>query len=520
MTNKKNIIGLISEILDNRNLIFIINNNIKCNIEDLVGVRMPDGNTIIAQVHEIKIDFYSENSRQFLISKAAADNIQAVNEVSSKPRFGQSAKAKILGIYLMNEDGSYFEKKYSIGKYTPSIFQEVYPINIEKAFSVYGLVSYANVNAELYKNILTLGDLVFPVSEKILPLLFSVQDFKRHTLISGVTGSGKSRLSSLIIKELARRGAHISILDPHSEYSDILANDEKYQVFKYTTNNDYNENDNIHSEQITFSEKYITPNALAKLIPYISDQQEDLMFDLFNKLEASTFSLLKFTDLLIQEFNIEVRKNFPNALVKFREIQIEAEKESKNKADFLSKFVSKLKSLVLNTDKVSKLNVIVALLTKVTELRESGLISTSESNWLKTSPNSIDIFNIDYSTSSYVKRFIESIIQYFFRKKSEDSQRIIVIDEAHMLLNVSTQTGSLLKQLLREGRKFNISVIFISQNYNDISDDVRGQFHNQFSFRENNLDTQYFPDQVCKVVLSGSKASFAMRVKNISSANK
>ena len=97
-----------------------------------------------------------------------------------------------------------------------------------------------------------------------------------------------------------------------------------------------------------------------------------------------------------------------------------------------------------------------------------------------------------------------------------DQLRVLVIDEVHMLLKEDSRTSRLVKQMLREARKFNISVIFISQNINDITDDIRFQFQNLFMFRASDFDkTKYYSDQMCHVSLYGSKSSFSMKVKNI-----
>jgi DNA helicase HerA-like ATPase len=214
--------------------------------------------------------------------------------------------------------------------------------------------------------------------------------------------------------------------------------------------------------------------------------------------------------------NIELVKDYSKYFEKIGKLQSEIAQSAKNHVDFISRFTKELRKIINQIGfKVGRTDVYLAIISKTNELRENKLIVDSEPNWLKESSKSIDIFNIDYNTNSYIRRFINSILQYFLRS-SNSKFRVLVIDEAHMLLNENSETSRLVKQLLREARKFKISVIFISQNFTDISEDIRSQFQNHFNFREQDvLKTKYLSDQICNVSVYGSKVDFVMQVKNI-----
>lgn len=511
-------IGVVTQIIDDKSLFFITNNNISCNIYDIVSVKISDYIYVLSQITEINIDFYLENAKQYFISKAVENNIQKLTDSNSKPRYGQYITARVLGYYKL-EDNLFIEIKSLINSYTPRVFQNVYLVNTESAQSVYNF-SCSNIK-DFDKNKISLGTLVAPSeieqinSEK--NLYFDSNIFRRHTLITGVTGTGKSRLSSLLVRELAKIGAHISILDPHDEYELLLNNIEEVNVFKFTNekNNISEQKKRTTTSQLFFYDKYINANILSQLLPSLSEQQRSTVYEIYNELPPNANNLKAFIDRCMDELIIELVKVYDKDLTQINKIQKESEFQSRNPIDFVDIFINKMR-LITDTGKVNKANVLVAIIKKSNDLRKNKLISDKEPNWLVNSPKSIDILYVDYSTNDYIRRFINSILQYFLRKKNSDFFRVLLIDEAHMLLNENTNTLYLIKQLLREARKFNISVVFISQNSDDISDDIRNQFQNKFMFRESKLDkTRYYPDQICSVLLYGSKSEFSMKVCDV-----
>lgn len=509
-----NVIGIISQIIDDENLYFTINNNSRCSISDIVSVRN-NGEYILAQVKHIQVEYYLENAKQYFISKAAENAVQKIKD--NLPRYGQYAQASILGHYTF-KDGSFLVDKSKVNKYTPKILQEVCSVELKSVLEIFGLAH--NGIAVDFNHMFDLGYLSYPDPESDVPfrLAFNIELFDRHTYITGVTGSGKSRLSALIVRQLASLGAHVSVLDPHDEYTSLIANGLDYSIFKFSSgfsHIDYDKNNKVSQQRINFFEKLINARTLTKLIPSLSKQQEITVYELFGKKNIEEFSVASFITYLISELNKEIRKELPKIQDQVALIQRNSEKISKNDLEFINYFIHGVRQIP-DLDKGSKAGVLIALISKINELRENNFISPHEPNWLTNSPNSIDIFDIDYSTNEYVRRYINSIIQFFLRKPNLDEKRVFVIDEAHLLLKENEITVSLIKQLLREGRKYGISVIFVTQNSDDIPEEIKSQFQNHFAFREPGMTTQYFPDQICKVSLYGAKSTFVMKVKTIS----
>jgi ABC-type antimicrobial peptide transport system ATPase subunit len=512
--NMFNPIGVVDEIGDNRNLSFIVNNNVKCNISDVVGLETDNASYVLAKIATIKVEFYLENTKQYFISKAVENEILRITDPNKKPRYGQYVTAEILGYYEYT-DNNFSEIKTTTNKYTPSIFQTVFSVDISQVYNIYGLCSQSELS---YKQCIDLGQLSFPqFKNNEIKLYFDAEVFKKHTLITGVTGSGKSRLAALIVKEICSIGGHVSILDPHNEYLDLLSKTKNIDIFRFTgtTFDHLDTQKKIKTSEISFFEKLITPHVLSNLIPTLSEPQKLLIFETFNNYNLVPFNATVFLKKLLEELEFEFERDHPSLIKKFRVGHEDIRKTAKNDIEIVDKFTRFVKS-IMDYGKPTKIDVLLAVLQKVNDLLDNGIFTNDEPNWIKMSPNSLDIFDIDYSTNDFIRRFINSTIQFFLREKCADKYRIIVIDEAHMLLKENSHTTQLIKQFLREARKFNISMIFISQNLDDISDDIRGQFQNQFNFRESTLaNTRYFSDRICQVTLCGSKSDFAIAVNEI-----
>jgi hypothetical protein len=519
-------IGVINQIEDDRNLHFIANNIVKCNIGDIVGLENTNNTIVLALISDIEINYYLENSKMFFISKAVDNEIHKLADPKNKPRYGQYITATILGHYEFSKNDFLIEKVDTVNRYTPSIFQEVYLIPFEKVLDLYSLCPEIKIKDDfIFSQTICLGKLSFPLLSSFqgeIPLHFGTDILKKHTLITGVTGSGKSRFASLLVKELASIGAHISILDPHDEFTDLLASSDKYEIHKICPNvnsNSIKYGKNVKYRTISFYEKNINPNTLTKLLPSLSAQQVEIIYEVFSNFNSDSFDSKNFLNKLMDYLNYELESNYSKSLDKIKQIQSDSEKYFPNHIDFIDRYIRGIKSIT-ERGKVNKTSVLIAIITKINDLRKNQLLSNIEPNWLVKSPYSIDVFNIDYSTNEYVRRFINSIIHYFLREKNKDEFRALLIDEAHMLLNDNTITSNLVKQLLREARKFNLTLIFISQNKMDIPVEIRSQFQNNFRFRESDSEeTRFFPDRICEVSLYGSKTNFSMRVNNILGVN-
>jgi DNA helicase HerA-like ATPase len=92
-------------------------------------------------------------------------------------------------------------------------------------------------------------------------------------------------------------------------------------------------------------------------------------------------------------------------------------------------------------------------------------------------------------------------------------RQLIVIEEAHHIFKLQDKSVQIaLDQLLREARKFGITLLLVTQNASDIPEDMLTQFQNKFSFRDSSdEETKYLDDKCCHVKLYGGKSEFIMK---------
>lgn len=508
------VIGITNQILDDKHLLFIVNNNKKCNIGDFVGVKVNSIIYVLAQIQIISTEYYLDNPRQYFVSKAVENSLVRLASNSSKPRYGQQITAKIIG-YYENSHSYFAEVSNTVNKYTTAIFQPVYRIREEESLGIYGLSLQKNQSKDLLHKTIHLGYFISS-SFKNIPAYFPVKLFKRHTLVTGVTGAGKSRLTALLTSELASIGAHISILDPHDEYVGLLSS-KKIKIFQYSTYiKELPKLDNVSSGRISFYEKYLNPHILSRLLPSLSDQQKNVIYEAYDLKNYAPLTLKQLISTLINELTKEFEIDYPKDIKILESAQAISIPLQNQYLEFVERYIRFIRS-ALHTDRASKSLVIIAAISKLIELGKRKILTDKIPNWLSNAPGTVDVFSVDYGTNEEIRRYIDGIFQFFLREKIDDELRILIVDEAHILINETTNntTSQLIKQLLREARKFNISVVFISQNQSDIPSDILTQFQNNFTFRELHTSTSYYPDQMCNVTLYSAKANFVMKVLDV-----
>lgn len=343
---EKKVIGVITEILDERTLVFRSNNAYKMQLNKIVGIAIEDNVYLLGRIQKVETKYFLNNSEEYFTSLASDDRLSDLYTGSRNPKHSYEAQVRYLGIYSYDEEGEIcVETTHSIDIFTPKTFQGVIEFDFKEIVAVYGL----NPTEE---DTVKLGEFLYPLyaTEKSPKVEIPLSAFNAHTLISGVTGAGKSRLTALIANQLAENGREIQIIDPHKEY------------------------------------------------PYLI----------------------------------------------------------KGKVEFFSEKNQK--------------------------------------------------------AEEYLEKILHSLthLQY-----NEESFKTLIIDEAHTLLK-GENGKRILSEMLRTSRKFGYAMIFISQNQADIPEEIRSQFQNYFSFREEqNENLRYVPDQTCICKLRKGKVDFPLRVDNV-----
>lgn len=485
-------IGLIYQPSSQYTITFIANNDVKISIDDIVYLQHDNKNQIVIyQIDKILSQYNLTNAESYFITHASKNNLETLTSTNSKPLFSLFVTCNILGIYNINDDEFSLDNE-SLACYTPSPLEKVYKLPTKLAISVFGL--------DFQEENLDLGTVIYPIKSKGF---FDPKIFYEHTIVSGVTGSGKSRLVSIIIRELLRRGNHLTIFDPHNEYLELISKHVECEIFYHTRSIERYvqsfENKKIKIRDINFYENFIIPSLLGLLLPSLTEYQFETLYDVFNKKNALRKDSKQFKE---------------NPIMGLKDY-IESVDELLRKTNDDSNFNYKKSNFLYES--------FLGLSNRLYRIQDEKIFvpKTSHINWLCENNPSLDILNLDYGSDASTRRFIHAILQCFLGNIKLNSKRILIIDEVHLLLSdKESKTYNLICRLLRESRKYNISIIFVTQNIFDIPQEVVNQFHNIISFRnQSNPELSNLDDRVCKIELYHGRANFNLCVKDTDKYN-
>lgn len=520
MKNENKFIGIVTDIINEHSFIFRSDNIVRCQIGQIVGLNISSDIYALACVEKIDVNYFLTNTEEYFTSIASENKLNELLKGNRPPKYSQRIKATFVGIYEYNKSGNHFiESNISIDSYTPNIFHEVIYFDFNSIDTVYGLCHEVKKGFKL-------GKFLYPnySNKNILnDVKISTDTFRNHTLISGVTGSGKSRLTAIIANQLAIRGGHITIIDPHDEYV-IFLDTKNAKVSHFSRNAQaFNDRSDIYKRNLTLTNQYLTPIVLSKLLPKISESQSEYIYEAYTSILdefGKDITLKKIIDIIIQKFNRNYIEEGHSADI-LSKAQLYA-KEGRDYLSFITRYIFYLnREWYSGKSKPAKAEVAFSVLKRLIDVFKDDIFPSNINNptpgWLDfDARNTINIINIDYDSNSYVRRFVDTIIQCFFTPQKRS--RILIVDEAHLLLKEKseTETSALLSRLLRESRKFNLSIIFVTQNEVDVPDEIKSQFQNKFRFREEkNEKLKYLDNQTCLCSIYKGKLDFPMRVDHI-----
>lgn len=518
-TNKY--VGTIIQPESNKYFSFMLNNEAKVQIDSIVAIEVsnPDNknDVLLSKIRKIETSYYIKNPDLYFLNKAANNQLDNINKTNTQ--YGIIAICDILGFYNYSERNGFVASKEKIGLYTPQPLQKVYLIEEKHLSSIYGL-------SKKTEDSIYLGDVVHPFNSSVI---LNSNIFKIHTLISGISGAGKTRLASLIIKNLAKIGAHVVIIDPHFEYLDLLIDKKpsnekspKINIYSrlkksYKTDNllkqfeKLKEIENVEIKNLEFSSQLLTSSTLCKILPNLSSQQQEIIHSLF---EAA---FKEYTENESNENLLIYFYNYLNQQVLFNDEEINhLIYEEKGKQVL---FAFKVNDYLEQKRQRGHFSVIESVAKRLNDLIQENIFTDEIPSWLGESSYTIDIITDDFSDDEVGKRMVNTIMSHYLEVKSKDKQRVLVIDEAHKLLNIEdSQTRKLIFQLLRESRKFNTALLLLTQNYNDLPPDILSLFHNGFRFKEiSNDELKNLPSKMCHVNIVNSICNYIMKVDNVPS---
>jgi DNA helicase HerA-like ATPase len=375
---------------------------------------------------------------------------------------------------------------------------------------------------------LELGD--FAIDQSAAAIANGDRFFQRHAAILGSTGSGKSYAVSLILERAnARKHANIVVLDMHGEYASLA--DPKASK------------DGTQPKPIASYFKIAGPGDLAApggnvlFLPYWLLNREEMLSMIVDRSDQNAPNqATRFTthvrDLkdktLLDEGQESVRETFTvDSPVPYALDELLAKLRDDDTG-----MKSGAKGADIKGDWNGKLTRFVSRLESKTEDRRYGFMFTPPSvahqyNWLAgqivrllaSSEKEHGIKIVDFSeVPSDVLPVVTGVfarllydVQFWMRA---DRRRpfVFVCDEAHLYLPVKDDADAIEKQALyaferiaKEGRKYGVSLLVVSQRPSDVSRTILSQCNNFLILRltndqDQNVVRRLMPDSLAGVL--------------------
>lgn len=382
---------------------------------------------------------------------------------------------------------------------------ETFPQITHRCYSVYG------DNLNLFMNIIsnetpTTKQLIignFSVDDNATAILDGDKFFQRHASILGSTGSGKSWCVANLIEESSKlKNPNIIVFDIHGEYKTLCETDQKYaDYYKIAGPGDLRSDD----------EKYI-------FLPYWLLNRDEMLSMILDRTDNNapnqasrfTFHVRKLKEATLKELN---KNKILSSFTVDSPIPFEITTLISNlKEDDTRKGQGTTGKPVKGEWEGKLTRFISRLETKIMDKRYGFLFQpnskTSDYEWLATflcqligvdsKRKGIKIIDFSEVPSDILPIVTGIISRLLFDVQSwmEEGKRnpfALLCDEAHLYLPVQEGADSIQKQSLgnferiaKEGRKYGISLVVISQRPSDVSRTILSQCNNYLVLRLSN----------------------------------
>lgn len=359
-------------------------------------------------------------------------------------------------------------------------------------------------------NPLTIGK--YTMSEESLANLDGNKFFQRHAVIVGGTGSGKSWTVANILEKAANlKSANVVVFDIHGEYAPLkdLPNS---QLLKIAGPGDKPDN-----EKILFLPYWLLSyEEMTAMLLDRSDinapNQSRALFDLILMEKSKTVNTAKD---VTTEANLTVESPVPykiqNVVSELKRLDMEMVPGAKTEKQGplygkLTRFIQRLESKITDkrlnflfneADSLLEYNWIIKLM--------ECLLGFGNNNGVKIIDFSEVPSDILPLITGLIARIIFTVQQW---TDAEDRHPIAIFcDEAHLYLpviasdNMDERGLRNFERIAKEGRKYGVSLVVISQRPADVSKTILSQCGNFIAMRLTNPEDQYvirrlFPDNL------------------------
>ena len=321
--------------------------------------------------------------------------------------------------------------------------------------------------------------------------------FDKHSIIFGSSGSGKSKLISLLINNISksenlRQKYKVVVIDPHASLENDIGGLGKVIDFK---NNLDSVDLFINNTDDIISSTELLLDLFKSLIAdqYNSKLERVLRHSIHLLLTNETFNFCNLRKLLLDlEYrNDLIRKLKYNLPVSVIDFFLADFNDLKTKA--YGEAISPIISFIDEMEMIPVFN---------EENNTENLKNTIHNNFLTLF--SLDRAKLGDKVTKTIAGLIMQQLLTIMQKQEIDEHIIFMIDEVAVVEN------PILSRYLSEARKYNLSLILAGQYFNQISDELKNSIFanviNYFIFRVSKLDANILVDNFnMKIPLDDSK---------------
>lgn len=442
------------------------------------------------------------------ITRKATDDEQPVGEDLGLNNFlftENILKVNLIGTFL-NKHG----EKENVFKRTldtvPEIEAKCFPIDGENITRFMQTIS----TKEKYQIPLSIGK--YSIDENAEAFLDGDKLFQRHAVIVGSTGSGKSWCVAKIIEQIAKLPMANSILfDIHGEYSGENFKADGIQYFRIANPSDLGKKGNLTNGVLMLPYWLLTYEEMLAMLLDRSDSNAPNQAMLFSKTvftEKQKY-LDEVKDTIFKD-SITIDSPIPYKLEKVlqelkrldEEMVPGAAGKEKQGPFFgkLTRFIQRLEAkkddkrigfLFQVSDDELQLNWLNDLC--------SALMHGSELNGKKAGVKIIDFSEVPSDVLPLVIGLVARIIFTVQQWTTKENQHPICLlcDEAHLYIPERTSQDAAselslksFERIAKEGRKYGVSIVVISQRPAEVNRTVLSQCNNFISLRLSNAEDQ------------------------------
>ncbi|MDR2927799.1 MAG: ATP-binding protein, partial [Cytophagaceae bacterium] len=379
------------------------------------------------------------------------------------------------------------------------------------------------ISSQDYETPLTIGK--YSIDANATAFLDGDKLFQRHAVIVGSTGSGKSWCVAKFIEQIAKLpSANCVLFDIHGEYSGKDFNMDGIQHLRVANPSDLGKTENLSNDVLLLPYWLLTYEEMMAMLVDRSDNNAPNQAMLFSKnVFVAKEQFLKDIGDTTFENNITIDSPIPyslgNVLDELKRLdteRVDTGSKTGRAGDFngkLSRFIQRLEAKQQDK-RMGFLFQISEDEMKIDWMNDfcKRLMSSSEISDQKAGVKIIDFSEVPSDVLPLIIGLVARIVFAVQQWTNKEKQHPIALlcDEAHLYIPERTNqdaTSELglksFERIAKEGRKYGVSLVVISQRPSEVNRTVLSQCNNFISLRLTNVEDQSVIKKLLPDNLSG-----------------